>query len=167
MTTFSLNGLFKRMSSLDFFLFLQSSDCGLFLRCGNNERVTRNKTPTPLGNRMSPVTKTLYLLLDGRGNVCSGLDDIRKTRQQTNNQTKQTAGGVLTRREHSPPHSQADLSVASGGVHQVYYIFVRFPSNHIFIHRNELVAGSKPPVALSGSVLYYGANNNLFKDNQY
>lgn len=88
----------------------------------------------------------------------------------TNKQTKppqQTADGVLTRREHSPPHSQADLSVASGGVHQVYYIFVRFPSNHIFIHRNELVPGSEPPIALSGSVLYYGANNNLFKDNQY
>lgn len=93
----------------------------------------------------------------------------KATNKQTNQQKpgQRAVDGVLTRREHSPPHSQADLSVASGGVHQVYYIFVRFPSNHIFIHRNELVPGSQPPVALSGSVLYYGANNNLFKDNQY
>lgn len=74
---------------------------------------------------------------------------------------------VLTRHLHSPPHSQADLSVASGCVHQVYYILVWFPSNHIFIHRNELVSRSKPPIALGGSVLDYSANNNLFKDNQY
>lgn len=50
-------------------------------------------------------------------------------------------------------------------MHQVYDILVRFPSNHIFIHRNELISRSKASISLGGSVLYDSANNNLFKDN--
>lgn len=70
---------------------------------------------------------------------------------------------VLTRHLHPSSHCQADLTVASGCVHQVYYVFVWFPSNHIFIHRNELVSRSKSSITLSGSVLYYSTNNNLFE----
>lgn len=91
----------------------------------------------------------------------------KNTKQKRTEKKNQQTKHVLTRHLHSPSHSQADLTIASGCVHQVYYVFVRFPSNHIFIHRNELIPGSKPPVALSGSVLYYSANDNLFKDNQY
>lgn len=75
------------------------------------------------------------------------------------------SAALLTGHVQSPPHSQADLAVASGGVHQVDDKLVRLPGDHVFIHRDELVPRAESAVALGGGVLDNGADHNLFGDN--
>ena len=72
----------------------------------------------------------------------------------------------LTWDQHPAPHSQADLPVAGGGVHQVDDVAVGLPRHHHFVHRDELISGPQPPVTLCRGVLDDGPDHDLLKSGQ-